>query len=891
MEHPLEGGSSDGGGDTSESDRQGALGAPSGAAAGPSASGDGGGDSGSAESKETSGDAGTVEHAGASGGNRMDDAIEAPRAPRVGLDGRQSTVAATPAPGSAEVELVLFVNTGEDGEDAGDGGASDDEGGRDGGGEGSGGAQRSVRAGLRHAGILESGEVLTTTRRSGRARTGGAPGGEEAPEDAPAFELPLSVFQRESRVVVSRAKLRRSPFFRKLFDTEWSDGRGSVSIGLPSIRFIDAFVDAVHCIDLSVEQLQARHEGTPTVTRANMFDLHAAAALLHCSPLMVYVEHSMQAALSHATVLATVRAAVRFQRTRLLRSCLGWLAATGGLPSAGVASEAGSDKPNAEGSGGGNASGSGAGGGGGSRGRRASAQGGARDAKSTGGDALGVASLVAGAAAGVSTGALVSHEDALLVSLDADAPAITVDKESGTLTQGEYSRTQGTEVRLTDVAAVVRRTRERNAHLWDVEVPVISLTPTAGGAGSDGAGAESSDDADGGAGGGAKSTGKDAPHAPGKDPEKRGPGDVPSARLAEGFPDMRRYYVMRVRPGTSAHARREAVARAAAAALTRGRSERGVAPDAEGDRRAASPSAPSTPERHDDADMDATNSPWEISTARGGGRARSASVPVRNGSVIVREGFTRDEVPSTPATERSRSRVGSLDEPGHSKSVDPDVAAKREWYELYDEIDDTLLMTAFTDDDGQLYHLFGGESVVDSSRMSVDWLGSVESNFLGTHFTVLDYGVPPAGPGVCPDIVAAQPELAAAERANVTFDTNVFGRVPNSMVVRVFPDARSGDGSPNKGANESRVKLSSRKPVWNPALDAWTMEFRGRVSLPSKKNCQLLLPGEEDADERVAFLFGKVGRDRFSLDIRAPLGPAQSFAIALTTFAGKLIVA
>ena len=63
------------------------------------------------------------------------------------------------------------------------------------------------------------------------------------------------------------------------------------------------------------------------------------------------------------------------------------------------------------------------------------------------------------------------------------------------------------------------------------------------------------------------------------------------------------------------------------------------------------------------------------------------------------------------------------------------------------------------------------------------------------------------------------------------------------------------------------------------------------MTLPSKKNCQLVDPDEKDEDKQVVFLFGKVGRDRFSLDYREPLGPAHAFCIALTTFAGKLVVA
>ena len=80
------------------------------------------------------------------------------------------------------------------------------------------------------------------------------------------------------------------------------------------------------------------------------------------------------------------------------------------------------------------------------------------------------------------------------------------------------------------------------------------------------------------------------------------------------------------------------------------------------------------------------------------------------------------------------------------------------------------------------------------------------------------------------------------------------------------------------------------------------MDFRGRVTKSSKKNFQLIeaagavgaaadgAGGREDAGEdgaRVCLMFGKRGKDVFSLDFREPLSPAAAFGIALTTFATK----
>jgi hypothetical protein len=96
--------------------------------------------------------------------------------------------------------------------------------------------------------------------------------------------------------------------------------------------------------------------------------------------------------------------------------------------------------------------------------------------------------------------------------------------------------------------------------------------------------------------------------------------------------------------------------------------------------------------------------------------------------------------------------------------------------------------------------------------------------------------------------------------------------------------------------------LMTRRPRWSDRMDAWTMDFRGRVLRASKKNFQLVavpLAHRDDADAYTgdhasapALLFGKVAKDRYSLDFSPGcLGPVQAFAVALSTFASKLAVA
>ena len=57
------------------------------------------------------------------------------------------------------------------------------------------------------------------------------------------------------------------------------------------------------------------------------------------------------------------------------------------------------------------------------------------------------------------------------------------------------------------------------------------------------------------------------------------------------------------------------------------------------------------------------------------------------------------------------------------------------------------------------------------------------------------------------------------------------------------------------------TRLKTRKPIWSDDLEAWTMDFHGRVKLASKKNFLLV---SENAPTDVLMLFGKVAKSLFA---------------------------
>ncbi|KAJ1273585.1 hypothetical protein BS78_06G293200 [Paspalum vaginatum] len=118
--------------------------------------------------------------------------------------------------------------------------------------------------------------------------------------------------------------------------------------------------------------------------------------------------------------------------------------------------------------------------------------------------------------------------------------------------------------------------------------------------------------------------------------------------------------------------------------------------------------------------------------------------------------------------------------------------------------------------------------------------------------------------------------------------------------------------------NERPLVLRNKAPRWHEQLQCWCLNFRGRVTVASVKNFQLIasapLAGSagtsapsqaaappaqtqpqvtggsssSSSHDMVILQFGKVARDTFTMDYRYPLSAFQAFAICLTSFDTKL---
>ncbi|KAG0476926.1 hypothetical protein HPP92_013767 [Vanilla planifolia] len=94
--------------------------------------------------------------------------------------------------------------------------------------------------------------------------------------------------------------------------------------------------------------------------------------------------------------------------------------------------------------------------------------------------------------------------------------------------------------------------------------------------------------------------------------------------------------------------------------------------------------------------------------------------------------------------------------------------------------------------------------------------------------------------------------------------------------------------------------LQNKAPRWHEQLQCWCLNFRGRVTIASVKNFQLIAANQPDAGaptttrpaqsdhDKVILQFGKVAQDVFTMDYRYPLSAFQAFAICLSSFDTKL---
>ena len=98
---------------------------------------------------------------------------------------------------------------------------------------------------------------------------------------------------------------------------------------------------------------------------------------------------------------------------------------------------------------------------------------------------------------------------------------------------------------------------------------------------------------------------------------------------------------------------------------------------------------------------------------------------------------------------------------------------------------------------------------------------------------------------------------------------------------------------PPKLMQSATLVLKNKAPRWHEQLQCWCLNFKGRVTVASVKNFQLVAAVEPSQNvtvaeqEKVILQFGKIGKDIFTMDYCYPLSAFQAFAICLSSFDTK----
>lgn len=219
------------------------------------------------------------------------------------------------------------------------------------------------------------------------------------------------------------------------------------------------------------------------------------------------------------------------------------------------------------------------------------------------------------------------------------------------------------------------------------------------------------------------------------------------------------------------------------------------------------------------------------------------------------------------------------------------------------------------------------------SRSSSTYVGKLRSGFLGTKFTIYDNQTASSTAQAQRNrrlhSKQASPKLPATSSTagNITYELNVLrtrgprrmhcvmDSIPLSSVIAQPSVVKGGikeeevSSSPSpKGETSSTEReitdispslldqplvLKNKSPRWHEQLQCWCLNFKGRVTVASVKNFQLVadidpsLDAPTEEHERVILQFGKIGKDIFTMDYRYPLSAFQAFAICISSFDTK----
>jgi hypothetical protein len=181
------------------------------------------------------------------------------------------------------------------------------------------------------------------------------------------------------------------------------------------------------------------------------------------------------------------------------------------------------------------------------------------------------------------------------------------------------------------------------------------------------------------------------------------------------------------------------------------------------------------------------------------------------------------------------------------------------------------------------------------SEVGPQFFGRVSGNFMGSKYTIFDRGAlqPKIGS------VLSQDEERRVLGAVVYEGT--LGKTTGGYrrLTALLPNTYRGKGKDGeqrvlqwdemKDLRDMHI-LTTKTPNYKKIDGRWCYCYKwgGRVKMPSTKNFQLVLHGNQDA---VVLLFGKIDKNLYALDFTSPLSAHQAFGLALSSLDQKLCMA
>ena len=126
----------------------------------------------------------------------------------------------------------------------------------------------------------------------------------------------------------------------------------------------------------------------------------------------------------------------------------------------------------------------------------------------------------------------------------------------------------------------------------------------------------------------------------------------------------------------------------------------------------------------------------------------------------------------------------------------------------------------------------------------------------------------------------------------IEYDSNFFAEKPRSFRVSFYDFLRNDEDTITH-------KFENMQPRYNEARGCYTLNFYGRVQKASARNFQLVqtvMDGDEEMDDDMGDLemplltHGKISKNEFNLDYRAPFQVLCAFAVSLTAIGKKRVV-